>query len=160
MLTHKVKILNQVFVCSSTKPTGHQCVDVILVCFFSLSSQDYTCPRCDSGFIEELLDERRCVDPKHMRQWNNLLSIFSFANNCKHYYRLSGYNCCSIEQKCDACLFDSTIFMGKWRHLLCLFCLEIREHGSFSQKEAVPFILVCMWVFVKKKNMVEDRRNC
>lgn len=23
--------------------------------------QEYTCPRCDSGFIEELLEERRCV---------------------------------------------------------------------------------------------------
>lgn len=23
--------------------------------------QEYTCPRCDSGFIEELLEQRRCV---------------------------------------------------------------------------------------------------
>lgn len=28
---------------------------------FSFCLQEYTCPRCDSGFIEELLEERRWV---------------------------------------------------------------------------------------------------
>lgn len=38
--------------------------------------QEYTCPRCDSGFIEELLDERRCVDLKHMSLLNYFICEF------------------------------------------------------------------------------------
>lgn len=36
-------------------------VELVMHSFIFVCSQDYTCPRCDSGFIEELLEERRCV---------------------------------------------------------------------------------------------------
>lgn len=49
---------------------------MLILLFLFVCLQEYTCPRCDSGFIEELLDERRCVYEIQMSWLNGFINLF------------------------------------------------------------------------------------